>query len=220
MNNRAHVTSLAVRTIKCLLVTTFYLLPTLSLAGAYIFADEVNGVDLVTHPNTYTGSGGVVTVRICINPSSPNATDMAYSVQNNIAAYNQLSPTSGNVKLGSNNNIPPGSLDFESVALHEIGHCLGMAHINAATESGLSGNQRNYTKATDGGNNVFDLNAGTDGVMGSSDDSRGDDENLVWFRISNNNPFTVDTVVDSTTYSHDLNDLPAGHTFSASGVDG
>jgi len=184
-------------------------------AGAYIFADEINGVDLVTHPNTYTGTEDVVTVRVCIDPSSPNATDMEYSIQNNIDVYNQLSPSLGNVKLNNNNNIPSGSIDFESVALHEIGHCLGMAHINAATESGLSGNQQNYTKATDGVNNVFNLNAGSDGVIGSSDDIRGDDQNLVWFRRSNNDPFTIDTVIDSTTYSRDLADLPAGHAFAA-----
>ena len=184
-------------------------------AGAYIFADENNGVDLVTHPNTYTGTGGEVTVRVCIAPTSPNATDMEYSVQNNIDVYNQMSATTGNVKLNSNNNVPSGFLDFESVALHELGHCLGMAHINAASESGLTGNDQNYTKATDGVDNVFNLNAGTDAVIGSSDDIRGDDDNLVWFRRSNNNPFTIDVVTDSTTYSRNLADLPTGHTFSA-----
>ena len=184
-------------------------------AGAYIFADEVNGVDIVTHPSPYTGSGGTVTVRVCIDPTSPNAAEMEYAVQNNIAVYNQLSPMLANLKQGGSNNIPSGQLDFESVALHEIGHCLGMAHINAASESGLTGNQQNYTKATDGVNNVLDLNAGADGVIGSSDDIRGDDVNLLWFRKSNNDPFTIDGVIDSMTYSRDLADLPAGHNYAA-----
>lgn len=184
-------------------------------AGAYVFADEDNGVDLVTHPNTYTGTEDVVTVRVCIDPSSPNAIDMEYSVQNNIDIYNQLTPTLDNLKSNSNNNVPSGFLDFESVALHEIGHCLGMAHINAASESGFSGNDTNYTKATDGADNMFSLNAGADGVIGSSDDVRGDDENLVWFRRSNNDPFTIDTVIDSTTYSRNLADLSDGHIFAA-----
>ncbi|NNJ50031.1 MAG: hypothetical protein HKP22_06640 [Gammaproteobacteria bacterium] len=189
-------------------------------AGAYIFAGEdVNGadtyVDVVTHPSTYTGSGGTVTVRVCIDPASPNATDMAFSVQNNIAVYNQLAPTTANVKQGGDNNIPQGQLDFESVALHEIGHCLGMAHINAASESGLTASQQNYTRATDGVDDAFDLNAGADGVIGSSDDIRGDDVNLLWFRTSNNDPFTIDTVVDSTTYSRNLSDLPPGHSYAA-----
>lgn len=184
-------------------------------AGAYIFSGEQFGVDVVTHPNTYTGSEDVVTVRVCIDPNSPNAIDMEYSVQNNIDAYNQLIPTTANVKQGASNNIPSNAIDFESVALHEIGHCLGMAHINAASESGLTGNDANYTKATDGDNNVLDIDAGADGVIGSSDDVRGDDQNLVWFRKSNNDPFTIDTVIDSTTYSRDLADLPTGHTFAA-----
>lgn len=184
-------------------------------AGAYIFADENNGVDLVTHPSTYTGTEDVVTVRVCIDPSSPNAIDMEYSVQNNINVYNQLAPTLDNLKSGGNNNVPSGALDFESVALHELGHCLGMAHINAATESGLTGNNQNYTRATDGVDNVLNVNAGPDGIIGSSDDVRGDDGNLVWFGRSNNDPFTVDSVIDSTTYSRNLADLPAGHAYAA-----
>jgi hypothetical protein len=200
---------------KVLLLNLLLFAPEVLYAGAYIFADENNGVDLVTHPNTYSGSGGVVTVRVCIDPASPNAIDMEYSVQNNIAVYNQLAPTTGNLKSGTNNNVPANFIDFESVALHEIGHCLGMAHINAASESGFTGNDQNYTKATAGANTVFDLNAGADGVIGSSDDVRGDDQNLVWFRKSNNDPFTIDSVIDSTTYSRNPNDLPAGHTFAA-----
>ncbi|MGB5717873.1 MAG: matrixin family metalloprotease, partial [Gammaproteobacteria bacterium] len=185
---------------------TATLLPAQVQAGAYIFAGEANGVDLVTHPNTYTGSGGTVTVRVCIAPTSPNAIDMEYSVQQNIDIYNQLIPTTDNLKLNNNNNIPDNTLDFESVALHEIGHCLGMAHINAASESKLPSSKQNYTKATNGPDpdldpdpdpdKGFNLDAGADGIIGSSDDIRGNDENLVWFRISNNDPFTIDSVID------------------------
>ncbi|HHJ36765.1 MAG TPA: hypothetical protein ENJ87_13470 [Gammaproteobacteria bacterium] len=185
------------------------------IAGTYLFASEVNGVDLVTHPNTYTGTENIVTVRVCIAPTSPNAAQMEYAVQNNIAAYNQLLPTTGNVRLGTNNNVPANAIDFESVALHELGHCLGMAHVNAASESGQTGNNQNYTRATDGVDNILNLNPGADGVIGSSDDIRGDDDNLFWFRRTNNDPFTIDAVVDSTTYSRNLADLPAGHTFAA-----
>ncbi len=198
-----------------LLLLPLLLISTVLNAGAYIFSGEANGVNVVTHPNTYYGSGGVVTVRVCIDPSSPNAADMEYSVQNNIDVYNQLTPTTNNLKSNNNNNIPSNFIDFESVALHEMGHCLGMAHINAASESGLNGSQQNYTKATDGIDNVLNLDAGADGVIGSSDDIRGDDKNLVWFRRLNNDPFTIDTVIDSTTYSRSLTDLPAGHNYAA-----
>jgi len=54
-----------------------------------------------------------------------------------------------------------------------------------------------------------------DTVRGSSDDVRGDDDNLNHFRISNNNPFTLGATVDSTTYSRVLGPLPIGHLFSA-----
>ena len=183
-------------------------------AGAYIFAGEENGVDVITHPQNYTGDEDVVTVRVCIDPASPDAANMEYSMQNNIDTYNNLNYTHGNIQSGNNNNIPSGALDFESVSLHEIGHCLGMAHVNLASESGLSGLNRNYTKTTDGSDNVFNIDDGADNKIGSSDDLRGDDVNLHWFRVSNNDPFTIDTVVDSTTYSRDLSDLPAGHTFA------
>jgi hypothetical protein len=139
---------------------------------------------------------------------------MEIPVQNNINIYNRLQPTTGNLVSGGNNNIPSGQIDFESVALHELGHCIGLAHVNAASESGLTGNNKNYTKATDGSNNQFDINPGADGVIGSNDDIRGDDVNLHWYRKSNNNPFTIDTTVDSSTYARDLSDLPTGHSFA------
>ena len=184
-------------------------------AGAYVFADEINGADIITHPSNYTGNNqSTLTVKVCIDSNSLNATEMEYSVQNNIDAFNQMVPTTANVKSGSNNNIPENYVDFESVALHELGHCLGLAHPNAASESGATGNNQNHTRATDGANNNFDFNAGADGIVGSSDDNRGDDVNLMWFRKSNNNPFTIDTIIDSTTYSNLASNLPSGHSFA------
>lgn len=200
---------------KILSSTLLLLVTAHAHAGAYYFSSEANGIDLIVHPSTYTGTEDVATVRVCISPSSQNAIEMEYSVQNNIDVFNQLIPTTANVKSGASNNVLSGFFDFESVALHEIGHCLGMAHANAASESGLAGSDRNFTKATDGANNVWDLDAGPDGKIGSSDDIRGDDENLHWFRRVNNDPFTIDTVIDSTTYSRDLSDLPTGHTYAA-----
>ena len=186
-------------------------------AGAYMFAGELNGVDIVTHPAGYTGTGGTLTVTVCIEPSSPNAADMEIPVQNIVSTFNNLIPTPGNLLFGGDNNIPVGEVDFESTALHEVGHCIGLRHPNLASESGLTGPDRNYTKTTDGADNSFDLDDGADDVIGSSDDLRGDDVNLHWFRNSNNNPFTIAGTVDSTTYSRDVGDLPGGHSFVANG---
>ena len=187
------------------------------MAGGYVFAGETNGVDVIAHPSPYTGSGGVITVRICVVPGSPNANQIEAAIQNNVAVLNQMLPTLGNLKRNAKNNIPSGFLDFESVSLHEIGHCLGLSHVNASSESGLSGNNLNYTKATNGVNNVFDIDAGADGVIGSADDVRGDDVNLIFFNRANNDPFSIPAVVDSTTYSRNVADLPAGDLFAANG---
>lgn len=183
-------------------------------AFAYIFAGEANGVDVVTHPIGYTGVGGTLDITVGIDPSSTFATDMQPSVQNVVAVFNALVPTTGNVVSGGANDVPASAIDFESVLLHELGHSLGLAHCNAATESGLPVNDRNYTKATDGADNIFNLNNGIDAVIGSADDVRGDDGNLHWFRISNNDPFTIAGTVDATTYSRDPADLPAGDQFA------
>ena len=186
-------------------------------SGAYIFAGEANGVTIVTHPLGYLGSGTTLSISVGIDPTSANAASMSTSVQNIVNTINGLNPTTANLVTGGSNNIPTSFFDFESVALHELGHSMGLAHVNAASESGLSGSDQNYTKATDGIDNSFNLGIGGDGVRGSSDDIRGDDVNLFWFRMSDNNPFTIAPTVDSSTYSRNTASLPGGHTFAANG---
>lgn len=184
-------------------------------AFAFIFAGATN-LDIIAHPMGYTGVGGVINISVGIDPTSVNAADMVGPTLNVITTFNNLTPTNGNLLLGASNNIPLNSqYDFESVLLHEMGHSLGLAHCNAATESLLTGNDRNYTKATSGANGTFDIDPGADAIIGSADDVRGDDENLNWFRISNNDPFTIPATVDITTYSRDLADLPGGDLFSS-----
>jgi len=183
-------------------------------SGAFRFSDSM-GVDVVTHPRGYTGMGGILPVSIGIDPTSTHADAMVQPVLNIVDTINALVPSTGN--LLSDAGVPGDSYDFESVALHEVLHSLGLAHPNAGKESGLEGAERNYTRATKGTNGWFDLNAGRDGVIGSGDDQRGDDVNLHWFRQSNNNPFTMAAIVDSTTYSRDAANLPAGHAFATNG---
>lgn len=198
----------------CLVLTGFSCAPSLVMAGAFIFAGEANGIDVVAHPTGYVGTGGVVTVRVCQGAGDGNGAalvDWEQSVHNMIAVYNKLQPTTGNLKgLASS-----ASVDWESVALHELGHCIGQAHPNAATESGLPEAQRNYTKATDGADNTFNVDAGSDGYIGSADDVRGDDINLHWFWTENNNPFMIDySRVDSTNYARDTINLPGTDLFA------
>lgn len=207
------------RSLPLFAAITLILACTSKTNAGYIFAGETNGVDVITHPLGYTGTGGTLTITVGIDPTSANATQMLVSGQNVVNTWNGLVPTTGNLVLGGANNIPVGFVDFESALLHELGHSLGLAHNNAATESGLVGADRNYTKATDGADNTFNLDAGGDGVIGSGDDIRGDDVNLNYFKKADNNPFTLPAsgIIDSTTYSRDTADLPGSDTFAANG---
>lgn len=183
-------------------------------AGAFISAGTTDP-DRVTHPITYFGTGGVIQVGVCIDPASPIAADAEISIRNIITTFNELQPQNDNLKLGASNNIPVGEVDFESTALHELGHCIGLAHPNTASESGLVGADRNYTKTTQGADSTYDLDPGADTVRGSNDDLRDDDVNLHWFEIGVNDPFSIPGTVDGSTYSRELSDLPGGDTFAA-----
>jgi hypothetical protein len=202
----------------CAYLLVFLGVPAPSLAGAFIFSGESNGVDVITHPIGYDGTGGVISVSVCIDPTSTNAANMVNSVQNAIATWNELVATSPNLLFGANNDVPATQNDFESVVLHELGHCIGLAHPNAATESGLAGNNRNYTKATDGADDSFDLNSGGDGIIGSADDVRGDDVNLHWYVDADNDPCnTTIGTNDDSTMSRGLGNLPGSDVFAANG---
>ncbi len=180
---------------------------------AYVFAGETNGVDIVTHALGYTGIGGTLTITVGIDPTSTFAAQMIIPTQNVVNTWNGLLPTTGNL---NSVGISGTQVDYESTLLHEMGHSLGLAHVNLSTESGLTEPNRNYTKSTNGANNVFDLNVGVDGIRGSADDIRGDDVNLNYFRKADNNPVNIVAgVVDSTTYSRNLADLPIGDNYSA-----
>lgn len=189
-------------------------------AGAFVFADQTEP-DIITHPSNYTGAGGSITVSVCIASDSESIDDILVPLQNTLLVWNELEPVTGNVQPQGQSNLPAGQLDFESVLLHEIGHCIGLAHPNLGTEwIGVGGLMaadlpNDFTQSAPGPNDEFDLNDGADGIPGSADDLRTDDVNLHWFRKSNNNPFTIAAVVDASTYSRQLLDLPVGHNYAA-----
>ncbi len=185
-------------------------------AGVFQFITEADEINVITHPTGYNGSGEELEVSVGISPRSPHAEEMEIAVQNAINTWNQLIPTTGNIRVDEM-LVPRQQFDFESVALHELGHCIGLGHPNLATESGALGDDKNYTNAIPGANGRFDLNSGADGVIGSEDDLRGDDINLHWFNMANNNPFELSEIVDQTTYSREQGDLPSGHQFATNG---
>lgn len=200
--------------IQIICAMTLMLLSAALQSSAFIFADGDN-INRITHPTPYFGTGGDLDVSVCIATNSESQSEMLVSLQNSIHTWNQLQPVSPNLFFNANNNIPANSFDFESTLLHELGHCIGLAHPNAASESNLPVSQSNYTRAFFGANGVFDVNPGADGIIGSADDVRGDDVNLHWFEIGSNNPLLLGETIDASTYSRDLADLPPGDLFPA-----
>lgn len=193
-----------------------------SHAFSFIFANALqpNGQrlspDLVAHQIGYNGTGGQINITVGIDQTSANASAIETATQNVINTWNNLEPTTGNLLNTLQTGMRSDQFDFESVLLHELGHSLGLGHPNLASESGLTGDNREYTASTNGTDNRFNLDAGADGIEGSADDRRGDDVNLNYFSTADNDPFDTDLgVVDSTTYSRDLANLPEGDSFSA-----
>jgi hypothetical protein len=193
--------------VGCLLFVPF------TQAGVFMFAESQEEPNIITHPTGYTGNESVLTVSVCIATDSESISELEIPVRNTITVWNELDPV-----IGNSNRFDPqldlNQYDAESVLLHEVGHCIGIAHPNLASESNLSGSDRRFAKTLVGPNQQYDLDAGSDGVIGSREDIRGDDINMVWFRIGQNNPFLYAGTIDATTYSTDLANLPSGHEFA------
>ncbi|HET6604281.1 MAG TPA: hypothetical protein VFG21_08720 [Xanthomonadaceae bacterium] len=165
--------------------------------------------DQVVHPTGYAGVAAELDVTVCLDPNNlPQSGDPEQAIRNAIAEFNRNQGMTGNVV----SNPSPGS-DFESVLLHEIGHCIGMDHpVFGPSEVGSGSPQLYFANAFGGGNNAFDTAANTDGQRGTRDDIRGDDINLNWFRKGVNDPWAVlPAVVDRVSYGVELGDLPNGH---------
>jgi uncharacterized repeat protein (TIGR01451 family) len=168
----------------------------------------------VVHPNGYTGTGGEFTVDVCLDSNAmPASGNPEQAIRNVVAAYNRNAAVLGN--LATNN---AGKVDFESVLLHEAGHCIGMDH-NALGPSEIGTQDFNhpqlyFANAKRGADATFDTTAGADGVRGTRDDLRDDDVNISWFRKGVNDPWAMPAgTIDRTTFSVNLSDLPGNFNF-------
>ena len=195
---------------------TAVFLPALTNAGSYIFAGEGYGLDIITHPSGYSGAGGVLDIEVCIDSNAVDAAAMEISVRNIVKEINNMSGSTPNLFFGANNNIPSGVIDFESLTLHELGHCTGLGHPNLGFRSGIvEGSNTDFTQSGDGANDTFAFDAGVDTVIGSADDQRNEDQNLHWFEKDVNNPFIESANPQASTYSRDVADLPSGHEYAS-----
>ena len=111
--------------------------PSKADAGAFVFSGESNGVNVIAHPEGYSGAGGVVNVSVCIDPNSANAAAMVNPVQTSVATWNALAAMSPNILPGAANDVPVGQSDFESAAHgHAVYRCNdGFAQVEATRQS-------------------------------------------------------------------------------------
>jgi hypothetical protein len=206
---------------RLLLVSATLWLNAQAHAGAFIFASEANGLDVRTHPTNYSGTGGTLAnLSICLDVSVPStalvASQAEASIRKAVATYNRLRSIPDNTyALDDATDITTGMIDFESTLLHEMGHCQGLAHPNHANESGLNEPDRNGTKSTVGVDTLFNQAAGLDTLHGSSDDVRGDDNNLHYYQRGVNNPGLLPPGFGSSTLIRALTALPSGQLYAA-----
>ena len=203
-------------------LTSFIVLlySTTPFSGTYIFAGDNFGVNNITHPTGQNNNVNVsvLNISVCIDPTSTITAPLEIPVANIVKTWNQLEDVTPNLLFGANNNIPFSSHDWESVVLHEVGHCIGIGHPNLGYQPPeVVGNftTSDFTMTTKGADTTYDFGVGIDGIYGSKDDIRDDDVNLHWFNTGVNNPFLGAPPFDSTTYSRQVSDLPISDNFVA-----
>lgn len=192
-------------------------LPAASLAGSFYLAEEPGFADRIAHTPGYAGQGGEYAVEVCMEPGSPNLAETGPLLQRAITTWNALHASTGNFKAGDNSPVPSGTFDWETVLLHELGHCVhALAHAN-----GTPGNPNaRYVVSLPGADNTESLAPGADGTPGTEDDLRGDDLPYTWFPLASNNPFEVLSNPSPQTMGIVRGQLPAGHLFPRAALRG
>lgn len=162
-------------------------------AGSFTFAGAANGVDVIVHPVGYTGAtllDGFLRVTVGVAKSALFSDGALQDIVDAINIWNTRKITVGNVRTGAATPVPVTAVDFETAALHQFGHALGLADFN---------DPQDFARADPGANGVLDQGAGADGLPGTLDDVRGDDASVTW-SVDPTNPFTdPPTPTDATT---------------------
>ena len=185
----------------------------ISTAVAFTYVTAANDPEVIVHPTGYEGRGGELVLTLGLHPDFADWEDeVAFSAKHTAAVWTSLLVWEEN--LGPSLEIQKlGGTDFFGTLIHEFGHTLGLAHPTLMPRGlNLPRGRGKFTTAAPGPNGKLDLEEGDDRLRGTADDERGDDINAVYFKKDDNNPYTLPEsgIIDSTTYSRSLEDLPAG----------
>lgn len=191
-----------------------------SRSGTFIKSNQCpNRPFIIVHPAGYDGTGGLITLRICSSPGSPDffvdALEEATGMWNR---FQTSSPNCDGCRTIEEANAPGEPLSLASVLFHELGHCaFALGHPNQpGTSFTIS---RRDCPAPPDKPPVVVFNPGDDGIPGSNDDivfPLPGTRILHWFRNIDNNPVLVDaTLIDQDTFTRRRLDLPPGHTWPA-----
>jgi hypothetical protein len=191
-------------------------LPAAAFAGVFLDTDPGH----VTHAADYQGEGGPRVLQVCLDPTAlPISGDPRQATYNAIAEFNRSRGSSPNIASAAAAGLAADAVDYESLLLHELGHCVGLDHnvlgpseVGCTLDGSCVGDPGLFhVNAGPGPNGLRDAFAGVDGARGTSDDLRLDDANRHWYRAGFNDPFVEFGLPDRSTHVQ-AGSLPVGET--------